>query len=147
MIRKVDREIDEEGYVYLLDGHPGIWGDENVLGVIPDWDNRYAHEELFTNILVFKDDDRVVDEHQVVYTKDGKHLLNCLNTFDEKEYRVRDGVTTICDDAFFWRKNAGQKMTLYIPRSVKYIGDNIFGDGTSVLGSEGQGGGRIIIID
>ena len=88
-----------------------------------------------TNILVFDDCDRCVDEHHVVYTKDGKHLLNCLNTFDEAEYTVRDGVTTICDDAFMWRANQEQRMTLYIPRSVKIIGENIFGDG----------GGRIIV--
>ena len=89
----------------------------------------------YTNILVFDDCDRCVDEHHVVYTKDGKHLLNCLNTFNETEYTVRDGVTTICDDAFMWRANEEQRMTLYIPRSVKIIGENIFGDG----------GGRIIV--
>ena len=90
-----------------------------------------------------KEFDRVKDGDEYQYIVDGelamcgdeKHLLNCLNTFDEAEYTVRDGVTTICDDAFMWRANQEQRMTLYIPRSVKIIGENIFGDG----------GGRIIV--
>ena len=93
------------------------------------------NQDFRHHVEVFDDCDRCVDEHHVVYTKDGKHLLNCLNTFNKTEYTVREGVTTICDDAFMWRANQEQRMILYIPRSVKIIGENIFGDG----------GGRIIV--
>ena len=136
-MKEFDRVKDGDGYQYIVDGELAMSGDDKVMGVIKDWDNRYNEGEHITNMLVFDDDDRVVDEHHVVYTKDGKHLLNCFNTFNEAEYTVKDGVITICDDAFFWRANQEQRMTLYIPRSVKIIGENIFGDG----------GGRIIIKD
>ena len=130
-----DRVKDGDEYQYIVNGELAICGDDMAMGVIKDWENRYNESEHITNILVFDDCDRCVDEHHVVYTKDGKHLLNCLNTFNETEYTVRDGVTTICDDAFMWRANEEQRMTLYITRSVKIIGENIFGDG----------GGRIIV--
>ena len=134
-MKEFDRVKDGDGYQYIVDGELAMCGDDKVMGVIKDWDNRYNEGEHITNMLVFDDDDRVVDEHHVVYTKDGKHLLNCLNTFNEAEYMVKDGVITICDDAFSWRANQEQRITLYIPRSVKIIGDNLFGDG----------GGRIIV--
>jgi hypothetical protein len=134
-MKEFDRVKDGDEYQYIVDGELAMCGDDKVMGVIIDWDNRYNEGEHITNMLVFDDDDRVVDEHHVVYTKDGKHLLNCLNTFNEAEYTVKDGVITICDDAFSWRANQEQRITLYIPRSVKIIGDNLFGDG----------GGRIIV--
>ena len=134
-MKEFDRLKDGNEYQYIVDGELAMCGDDMLMGVIKDWENRYNEGEQITNMLVFDDDDRVIDNHNVVYTKDGKHLLNCLNTFNEAEYTVKDGVTTICDDAFSWRANQEQRMTLYIPRSVKVIGDNIFGDG----------GGRIII--
>ena len=134
-MKEFDRVKDGDEYMYTIDGEPALWGDEEAFGLIRDWEKRYEDSEVITNMQVFEENDRVVDEHHVVYTKDGKHLLNCLNTFNEAEYTVRDGVTTICDDAFMWRANQEQRMTLYIPRSVKIIGENIFGDG----------GGRIIV--
>ena len=134
-MKEFDRVKDGDEYQYIVDGELAMCGDDKVMGVIKDWDNRYNEGEHITNMLVFDDDDRVIDNYNVVYTKDGKHLLNCLNTFNEVEYTVKDGVTTICDDAFSWRANQEQRITLYIPRSVKIIGDNLFGDG----------GGRIIV--
>ena len=134
-MKEFDRVKDDDEYLYIVDGELAMCGDDMLMGVIKDWENRYNEGEQITNMLVFDDDDRVIDNHNVVYTKDGKHLLNCLNTFNEAEYTVKDGVTTICDDAFSWRANQEQRMTLYIPRSVKVIGENIFGDG----------GGRIIV--
>lgn len=134
-MKEFDRVKDGDEYQYIVDGELAMCGDDMLMGVIKDWDNRYNEGEQITNMLVFDDDDRVIDNHNVVYTKDGKHLLNCLNTFNEAEYTVKDGVTTICDDAFSWRANQEQRMTLYIPRSVKGVGENIFGDG----------GGRIIV--
>ena len=134
-MKEFDRVKDGDEYQYIVDGELAMCGDDMLMGVIKDWVNRYNEVEQITNMLVFDDDDRVIDNHNVVYTKDGKHLLNCLNTFNEAEYTVKDGVTTICDDAFSWRANQEQRMTLYIPRSVKVVGENIFGDG----------GGRIIV--
>ena len=134
-MKEFDRVKDGDEYQYIVDGELAMCGDDMLMGVIKDWENRYNEVEQITNMLVFDDDDRVIDNHNVVYTKDGKHLLNCLNTFNEAEYTVKDGVTTICDDAFSWRANQEQRMTLYIPRSVKVVGENIFGDG----------GGRIIV--
>lgn len=134
-MKEFDRVKDGNEYQYIVDGELAMCGDDMLMGVIKDWENRYNEGEQITNMLVFDDDDRVIDNHNVVYTKDGKHLLNCLNTFNEAEYTVKDGVTTICDDAFSWRANQEQRMTLYIPRSVKVVGENIFGDG----------GGRIVV--
>lgn len=134
-MKEFDRVKDGDEYQYIVDGELAMCGDDMLMGVIKDWENRYNEVEQITNMLVFDDDDRVFDNHNVVYTKDGKHLLNCLNTFNEAEYTVKDGVTTICDDAFSWRANQEQRMTLYIPRSVKVVGENIFGDG----------GGRIVV--
>ena len=134
-MKEFNRVKDGDEYQYIVDGELAMCGDDMLMGVIKDWENRYNEGEQITNMLVFDDDDRVIDNHNVVYTKDGKHLLNCLNTFNEAEYTVKDGVTTICDDAFSWRANQEQRMTLYIPRSVKVVGENIFGDG----------GGRIVV--
>lgn len=134
-MKEFDRVKDGDEYMYTIDGEPALWGDEEAFGLIRDWEKRYDDAEVITNMQVFEENDRVVDEHHVVYTKDGKRLLNCLDTFSETEYTVRDGVTTICDDAFIWRANKEQRITLYIPSSVKVIGDNIFADG----------GGRVII--
>ena len=134
-MKEFERVKDGDEYQYIVEGELAMCGDDMLIGVIKDWQNRYDESEHITNILVFDDDDRDIDNHHVVYTKDGKHLLNCLDTFNETEYTVKDGVTTICDDAFSWRVNSEQRITLYIPRSVKVIGENIFGDG----------GGRIII--
>ncbi len=134
-MKRVDREKDGEEYLYLIDGEPVLWSDEMALGIIRDWRKRYDDTEVITNPLVFDEDDRIVDEHHVVYTKDGKHLLNCLNDFYEAEYKVKEGVITICDDAFSWRGNTEKRLILYISRSVRVIGDNLFG----------EAGGRIII--
>lgn len=134
-MKEFDRVKDGDEYMYTIDGEPALWDDEEAFGLIRDWEKRYDDAEVITNMQVFEENDRVVDEHHVVYTKDGKRLLNCLDTFSETEYTVRDGVTTICDDAFIWRANKEQRITLYIPSSVKVIGDNIFADG----------GGRVII--
>ena len=136
-MRKFDRKIDGDGYMYTIEGEPSLWGDEEAFGLIRDWEKRYDDSEVITNMLVFDEDDRVVDEHHVVYTRDGKHLLNCLNDFNEAEYKVKEGVVTICDDAFSWRNNTEQRLTLYVPYTVRLIGDNVFGDG----------GGRIIIME
>ena len=52
--------------------------------------------------------------------------------FKAEEYHVPDGVVTICSMAF---ATCRQFVTLHIPRSVRLIGDFVFG----------PGGGKIII--
>ncbi len=120
----------------LKDKEPPF-GNERVTGLVVEWDRSYADRELLTDTLYFDFDDRDVDEeHQVVYSKDGTHLLNCMGYFGEKEYTVRDGVTTICDTAFIFSEDFDDLFTLYIPRSVRVIGSDIF------LGAYG----RIIVL-
>ncbi len=81
-MKEFDRVKDGDEYQYIVDGELAMCGDDMLMGVIKDWENRYNEGEQITNMLVFDDDDRVIDNHNVVYTKDGKHLLNCLNTFE-----------------------------------------------------------------
>ena len=59
-------------------------------------------------------------------------LLSARFEFKDDEYHVPDGVVTICSMAFGCCQ---QFVTLYIPRSVRLIGDFVFG----------PGGGKIII--
>ena len=134
-MKQFDREKDGDEYLYTIDGEGWLCGDEEAFGLIRDWEKRYDDPEVITLPDVFDDDDRMIDDHFVVYTKDGKHLLNCLNVFNEAEYTVKEGVVTICDDAFFWRQNSEERLTLYVPYTVRLIGDNVFGDA----------GGRIVI--
>ena len=70
------------------------------------------------------DDDYILDEHHVAYSKDGKKLLFARAEFNEPRYEVRDGVEEI--DSFIF---CGCKtyVVLSIPRSVRTIGDNLFG--------------------
>ena len=70
------------------------------------------------------DDDYILDEHHVAYSKDGKKLLFARVEFNEPRYEVRDGVEEI--DSFIF---CGCKtyVVLSIPRSVRIIGDNLFG--------------------
>lgn len=70
------------------------------------------------------DDDYILDEHHVAYSKDGKRLLFAKVEFNEPRYEVRDGVEEI--DSFIF---CGCKtyVVLSIPRSVRIIGDNLFG--------------------
>jgi hypothetical protein len=70
------------------------------------------------------DDDYILDEHHVAYSKDGKKLLFAKVEFNEPRYEVRDGVEEI--DSFIF---CGCKtyVVLSIPRSVRIIGDNLFG--------------------
>ena len=74
----------------------------------------------------------ITDELGVAYSDSKKRLLWSNNTFDEAEYRVPDGVETICSHAFCHCKRF---LTLSVPSSIKVIGDNLFG----------EEGGKIII--
>ena len=75
-----------------------------------------------------------IDEHGVGYSLNGRRLLFVRNTFTDSEYHVPDGVVTICSMAF---GACRQFVTLYIPQSVRLIGDFVFG----------PGGGKIVIME
>lgn len=66
------------------------------------------------------------DEYDVCYSQDGKILRYCYNTFNEIRYEVPDGVEEIDDFAF---QLCRHYLELSIPRSVRVIGDYIFGNG------------------
>ena len=69
---------------------------------------------------------------KTITTEDGKKLVGCELQFDEERYEVPEGVVTICEGAFGMCQHY---LVLSLPRSVRVIGDNIFG----------KEGGRIII--
>jgi hypothetical protein len=72
-----------------------------------------------------------VDEHDVAYSLDGHRLLFARVGFTGSEYRVPDGVVTICSMAF---AACRQFVTLIVPRSVRLIGDFVFGpEGGKIL--------------
>jgi hypothetical protein len=62
--------------------------------------------------------------HGVGYSLDGHRLLFVRHTFKDSEYIVPDGAVTICSMAF---GACRQFVTLIIPRSVRLIGDFVFG--------------------
>ena len=63
-----------------------------------------------------------------------KRLLFAKIEFDESEYVVPNGVETICSHAFSIHTDY---LVLSVPRSIKVIGDSIFG----------EEGGKIVIRD
>ena len=76
------------------------------------------------------DDMPVFDEHDVGYSKDGKTLMSCRYTFNDTRYEVADGVEEIDDFAFL---SCRHFVELSIPRSVRVIGDYIFGNGGQIV--------------
>jgi len=72
------------------------------------------------------DDDLVFDEYDVAYSKDGKKLLFARIEFCEPRYEVPDGVEEIAECAFCCCKTY---VELSVPRSVRIIGDCLFGNG------------------
>ena len=65
----------------------------------------------------------VADEFGVIYSKDGKRLLNCESSLNLKEYIIKPGTQVICIGAF-WGCNLLQNVT--IPNSVTSIGSFAF---------------------
>ena len=67
-----------------------------------------------------------------LYSNDGKILMKCPNLISAtkpdligKDYFVPNGVLTICDGAF---GGCQDYLELSVPRSIKVIGDYIFGE-------------------
>lgn len=77
-----------------------------------------------------EDDDFTLDKHHVAYSKDGKKLLFIREGFHEPRYEVPDGVEEIADFAFISCKTY---VELSIPRSVRIIGDSLFGNGGHIV--------------
>ncbi|MBR6879176.1 MAG: leucine-rich repeat domain-containing protein [Bacteroidales bacterium] len=64
----------------------------------------------------------VEDEFGVVYSRDGKKLLKCLNT-ELKIYTIKESTSIICNNAFY-KCNSLQKIT--IPDSIISVGSWVF---------------------
>ena len=77
------------------------------------------------------DEGLVFDDDMVGYSKDGKILKGCHHLFNKIRYNVPDGVEEIADFAFLWCRHF---VELSIPRSVRTIGDQLFGiDGGVII--------------
>lgn len=93
------------------------------------WDTHYdgtpveEEEDLDDDMPIF-------DDHEVGYSKDGKILMGCRYTFNDIRYEVPDGVEEIEDFAFLACRH---NVELSIPRSVKTIGDYLFGNGGIIV--------------
>jgi hypothetical protein len=77
-----------------------------------------------------EDEPYVDDNKGVAYSEDGKVLKFSHSAFDETHYEVPDGVEEIEDFAFL---SSRQYLELSIPRSVRIIGDTIFGNGGIIV--------------
>lgn len=116
----------------LSDDEYPIFGNERFQGCIWPWDKPYDQEDEIENPSFRIDETEHIDEYGVAYSSSKKRLLWANSTFDESEYNVKDGVETICSNAFAFCKRF---LTLSVPSSIKVIGDDLFG----------EEGGRIII--
>ena len=67
-------------------------------------------------------DDGIEDEHGVVYSKDGKRLLKCINT-ELETYSIKFGTKEICYQAF---ESCSLLSQITIPNSVEKIDDQAF---------------------
>jgi len=104
---------------------------EELMPAIYFWIKGYANRDEET--CAFEDEGEYrIDENGIGYSLDGHRLLFARVEFKAEEYHVPDGVVTICSMAF---ASCRQFVTLYIPRSVRLIGDFVFG----------TGGGKIVI--
>lgn len=105
---------------------------EELMPAVYFWTKDYANRDEET--WAFEDEGEYrIDEHGVGYSLDGHRLLFARAFFNGEEYYVPNGVVTICSMAFGVCR---QFVTLYVPRSVKLIGDFVFG----------PGGGKIVIV-
>jgi hypothetical protein len=110
-----------------------IFGSERVHGCFIEWYRPYCEKDFMEDACFISDDETIVaDEHGVRYTADGKKLVGCKLHFNEDYYEVHEGVVTICSFAFGICQHY---LVLSLPRSIRVIGDNIFGNE----------GGKIII--
>ena len=98
------------------------------------WDRPYVDEVYDVNEYWYDEEKVETDEFGVIYANEGRRLITATKAgLIGKDYYVPDGVLTICDGAF----GCCDYVVLSVPRSIKSIGDYIFG----------QEGGRIEIRD
>lgn len=106
-----------------------------TIGHICVWDRPYVDEVYDVNEYWYDEDKVTTDEFGVEYANEGRRLLTATRpSLIGKEYCVPDGVLTICDGAFM---GTNDYLELSVPRSIKVIGDYIFG----------KEGGKIVIRD
>lgn len=98
---------------------------ENELDYICHWDRPYLDEVYDVNEYWYDEDEAETDEYGVLYANEGRRLIAATKP-DKigKDYYVPDGVLTICDGAF----GLCDYVVLSVPRSIKSIGDYIFGN-------------------
>ena len=90
------------------------------------WDRPYVDEVYDVNDYWYDENKTEKDEYGVVYANEGRRLISAFGSAKiGKHYRVPDGVLTICDGAFV---GIDDYLELSVPRSIKVIGDFIFGE-------------------
>lgn len=108
---------------------------DNDIDNICHWDRPYVEEVYDVNDYWYDEADTFIDDYGVMYANEGKRLIAATKPdLIGKDYFVPDGVLTICDGAFM---GCNDYLVLSTPRSIKVIGDYIFG----------EDGGRIEIRD
>ena len=123
------QSMSDEAVEFTIDNLP------YAIGHICVWDRPYVEEVYDVNEYWCDEDKVTTDEYGVEYTNEGRRLLTATRpSLIGKEYRVPDGVLTICDGAFM---GTNDYLELSVPRSIKVIGDYIFG----------KEGGKILIRD
>lgn len=99
------------------------------------WDRPYVEEVYDVNDYWCDEALTEKDKFGVMYANEGRRLITATRPgLIDKDYVVPDGVLTICDGAFGF---CTEYLVLSVPRSIKVIGDYIFG----------QEGGKIVIRD
>lgn len=97
-----------------------------TVGNFCHWDRPYVDEVYDVNEYWYDEEKVETDEFGVVYANDGRRLIGAFGSAKiGKHYRVPDGVLTICDGAFV---GIDDYLELSVPRSIKVIGDFIFGE-------------------
>jgi serine/threonine protein kinase len=83
-----------------------------------------VEEEVLSTEVTYEDlAEGVKDEYGVLYSKDGKRLLE--GNLELKEYTVRKGTRVICDRAFY---HCSSLTSLTLPFSLQSIGGGAFSD-------------------
>lgn len=115
---------------------PESWRDqeaEDIFNCMPftidnfcHWDRPYVDEVFDVNDYWCDEYKTEKDEYGVVYANEGRRLISAFGSAKiGKRYYVPDGVLTICDGAFM---GIDDYLELSVPRSIKVIGDFIFGE-------------------
>ena len=81
--------------------------------------------ELSTEVTDEDIENGVEDEYGVVYSRDGKRLLECNNKNELEIYVIKNGTKVICNQAFSGSESLRQ---ISIPNSVTIIGNSTFRD-------------------